>query len=424
MYHFAVLCEIVTIGDEICRGEIVDTNASYLAAELWDLGVTVAWMTSCRDERADMRRALEGAASRTEIVLVSGGLGPTEDDLTVEVAAALAGVEPVVDEPSLEAMRARYEKIGYEITPSSLRQVRVPSGAEVYLNPAGAAPAFEIELGGTPVFFFPGFPRELVALFEGAVKARVGEHRARRRGGVEHIARRRYRTFGRGESRVAEALGDLAAGVPGASLHYQVQFPEVHVKAVVRGADAERAAEGLASLDTEIRARLGRHIFGTDDESLPAVLGEALSARGLGLAVAESCTGGLVGSLITEVAGSSAYFLGGAITYANAEKVRQLGVSEETLASEGAVSEACAVEMAAGARERFGADLAVSITGVAGPGGGSEEKPVGLVWLAACGPGESRRTKRLMWPGSREQIRMISAYWAMLMALEASAEGS
>jgi nicotinamide-nucleotide amidase len=422
VYHLEVLCEIVTIGDEICRGEIVDTNAAYLAAELWDLDLTVAWMTSCRDEDADIRRALETAAARAELVLVSGGLGPTEDDLTVDVAAALIGAEAVVHEPSLASMRARYEAIGYAVTPKNLRQVRAPAGARVYPNPAGAAPAFEVDLRGTPIFFAPGFPRELAALFETALKARICTLRDGRDGGAEHIARRRYRTFGKGESVVAAALEGIAEVAPDVSIHYQVKFPEVYVKAVARHRDPEVARTALDAFDGEIRARLGRHLFGTDDESLPKVLGDTLSARKLKLAVAESCTGGLVGSLITEVPGSSAYFVGGAITYANAEKVRQLGVSEATLEARGAVSEAVALEMARGIRERTSADLAAAVTGVAGPGGGTEEKPVGLVWLAVAGP-TGERQKRLMWPGSRDQIRMLSAYWAMWLCLEAALGG-
>jgi nicotinamide-nucleotide amidase len=421
VYHLAVLCEIVTIGDEICRGEIVDTNSAYLAAELWDLDLTVAWMTSCRDDPADMRRALQTAAGRAELVLVSGGLGPTEDDLTVDVAAALVGTEPRVHEPSLEAMRARYEAIGYAITPKNLRQVRAPAGARVYPNPAGAAPGFEIDLGGTPIFFAPGFPRELKALFEAALKTRICAHRDARAGGAEHIARRRYRTFGKGESVVAAALEGIAEVAPGVSLHYQVKFPEVYVKAVARDRDPEVAWAFLEAFDAEIRRRLGRNLFAIDDTSLAQVLGEALSARKLTLAVAESCTGGLVGSLITQVPGSSAYFVGGAITYSNAEKVRQLGVSEATLEAHGAVSEQVASEMAQGIRQRTGADVAVAVTGVAGPGGGTEDKPVGLVHLAVCTPGGERK-KRLMWPSSRDQIRMLSAYWAMWLGLEATLE--
>ena len=421
VYHLDMLCEIVTIGDEICRGEIVDTNAAWLAAELWDLDVTVAWMTSCRDDDADMRRALETAAARADIALVSGGLGPTEDDRTVDVVSALLGAEPKIHEPSFEAMKARYGQIGYAVTPNNLRQVRVPAGAAVYPNPAGSAPAFEIDLAGTPTFFMPGFPREMKTLFASAVRDRVCAHRDRG-GKAEHIARRRYRVFGRGESHIAAALEGLARDRPGASIHFQVQFPEVHVKAVVRDRDPVAASAQLDALDAAIRDRLGKNLFGTDDASLPRVLGEALAVRGLVLAAAESCTGGLVGSLITEVPGSSSYFAGGAITYANSEKVRQLGVSETTLAVQGAVSEACALEMARGARERFGTDLAVSVTGVAGPGGGTEEKPVGLVWLAVVGPGDADvQVKRLMWPGAREQIRLLSAYWGLWLSLDALA---
>jgi nicotinamide-nucleotide amidase len=200
-------------------------------------------------------------------------------------------------------------------------------------------------------------------------------------------------------------------------VHFQVKFPEVLVKVVVRDRDAAEATARLERLDGAVKERVGRRLYGTGDDTLPAVLGRALSARGWTLSVAESCTGGLIGALVTGVAGSSEYFAGGAITYSNAEKVRQLGVAEATLEAQGAVSEACVREMARGAMERLGTDVAVAVSGVAGPGGGTDDKPVGLVWLAVAGP-VGARTKRLMWPGSREQIRTIAAYWALMLVLE------
>jgi nicotinamide-nucleotide amidase len=275
---------------------------------------------------------------------------------------------------------------------------------------------------GVPVVCMPGIPRELHAIFERSLRDRIVELREARGEKVERIARRIFRVFGRGESHIAAALEGVVTDVAGASLHYQVKFPETLVKIVVRDRDLAAARARLEVVDAKIRAALGARLYGVDDDSLPAALGRALTAAGARLATAESCTGGMVGSLITGVAGSSLYYMGGAVTYANAEKVRQLGVSPETLERDGAVSEACAIEMVRGAKERFGTDYAVAVTGIAGPGGGSAEKPVGTVWLAVIGPSGTPRTRHFVWPGARDQIRPLAAHWALAMVLREVSE--
>jgi nicotinamide-nucleotide amidase len=408
-----MLAEILTIGDELCRGEIVDTNSSWLAAELWDLDVTCAWMTSVRDEVEDMRAALGQAARRAQLIVCSGGLGPTEDDRTVDVVSELVGATPEIHEASRERMAARFA--AYAARPAMMRQVRVPAGARALVNPAGLAPGFEVALHGVPVVCLPGVPRELKAIFEDSLRARILELRDAA-GGAERIARRTYRTFGKGESQIASALEGLLEGVAGASLHYQVPFPETLVKIVVRDRDPAAAAGRLAALDGPVRDRLGWTLYGEGSDSLAAALGRLLGERGLTLASAESCTGGLVGALVTAVPGSSRYYLGGVVTYADQEKVRQLGVSPATIERAGAVSEECVREMAAGMRERSGADLAVAVSGVAGPGGGSAEKPVGTVWIAVAGQ-ETVITRHFVWPGARDQVRTLAAWWAMAMVM-------
>jgi nicotinamide-nucleotide amidase len=413
-----MFAEILTIGDELTRGEIVDTNSSWLAARLWDLDVTVRWMTSCRDDAEDMRRAFTEAAGRADVVLVSGGLGPTEDDLTVDVVAELVGVAAVIDEPARAQMAAWFTARGAPIAAIQLRQVRVPAGARVYPNRAGLAPGFEVQIGGTPVLCVPGVPREMHAIVEHGMGPRVAELRDAR-GAAPRIAREIFRVFGRGESQISEACRGVVDGVPGASIHYQVKFPETLVKIVVRDPDVASAQARLADVRAELGKRLGKHLYGTGEATLPVVLGRALKERGLKVATAESCTGGLIGELITSVPGSSAYFTGGAIVYANEEKVRQLGVRRETLAEHGAVSEACVREMALGALERFGVDLAVATTGVAGPDGGSPDRPVGTVWLAVARRDGEVTTKLLHWPQARDMIRLLTAWWAMALLKEA-----
>jgi nicotinamide-nucleotide amidase len=239
-------------------------------------------------------------------------------------------------------------------------------------------------------------------------------------GEVERIARRIYRVFGRGESQISQACRGMVDGVAGASIHYQVKFPETLVKLVVRGRDAAAADRALAGLDADIRERLRGFLYGDGDETLIDRTVRRLIEAGKTVATAESCTGGMIGELLTRRPGSSRAFLGGAITYSNAEKVRQLGVREATLASQGAVSEPTVREMALGARERFGADLAVAVSGVAGPDGGTPDKPVGTVWLALAGPGAADPvTKQLAWPGARDQIRTLASWWALRLIDEA-----
>jgi nicotinamide-nucleotide amidase len=418
--------EILTIGDELCRGEIVDTNSSYLAQRLWDLDITTRWMTSCCDDENDITTALETAVRRADLVVCSGGLGPTEDDLTVDVVAKLAGQGVVVDDEAKDRMAKRFAG-RIDITPTQLRQVRVPGTSRVMFNPAGLAPSFEIAVQGVPVVCLPGIPRELHAIYDTHLEARFRELRGP---SAEHIARRIYRVFGKGESQISELCRGLVDGVVGASIHYQVKFPETLVKLVVRDTDEGAAHARLDALDAGIRARLGSFLYGTGEQNLVEKVTKKLLAAGVSVATAESCTGGMIGELITNMAGSSRIYKGGAIVYSNDEKVRQLGVSQATLDTHGAVSEQTAREMAEGAFKRFGVDLAVAVTGIAGPDGGTPEKPVGTVWLAAFGlPHEMKgdrnatlcfeySSKKLGWPGLRDQIRTLSAWWAFKLIEE------
>lgn len=413
--------EILTIGDELCRGEIVNTNASTLAQRLWDLDVTTRWMTSCCDDADDITSALRQAVGRADVVICSGGLGPTEDDLTVDVVSALAGVAPLVDPTARERMTAFFTRRpggahDAELAAIQLRQVRVPSGSRVLGNPAGLAPCFEQAISGVPVFCLPGFPREITGIWDHALRARLAELREAA-GKVERIARQIYRTFGRGESQISQLCRGIVDEVPGATIHYQVKFPETLVKLVVRDLDQAAAEARLAEMDVMVRARLAGVLYAVGDDNLVAVVTRALIAAKRTVATAESCTGGLIGELLTSVPGSSAEFVGGAITYSNQEKIRQLGVSPTTLDTHGAVSEATVREMASGARERFATDLAVAVSGIAGPDGGTPEKPVGTVWLAIATRARVA-TKKLAWPGTRDQIRQISAWWALKLILE------
>jgi nicotinamide-nucleotide amidase len=407
--------EILTIGDELCRGEIVDTNSSYLAQRLWDLDITTRWMTSCCDDENDITTALDHAVSRADLVVCSGGLGPTEDDLTVDMVARLSDRDVVIDEEARQRMEKRFAG-RIEVTPIQLRQVRVPKGARVYLNPAGLAPCFEASVRGVPVVCLPGIPRELHAIYDAHLEARFRELRESR-GAIERIARRIYRVFGKGESQISQLCRGIVDDVPGATIHYQVKFPETLVKLVVRDKDQAAADARLAAMDGTLRERLTGFVYGTGEQNLVDKVTRRLIESGRTLATAESCTGGMIGELVTAMPGSSKVFKGGAIVYSNDEKERQLGVENATLVAHGAVSEEVVREMASGARSRFDVDMAVAVSGVAGPDGGTPEKPVGTVWLAIATEA-GVKTKKLGWPGLRDQIRTLSAWWALKLVDE------
>lgn len=415
--------ELLTIGDELCRGEIVNTNASWLAAQLWDLDLTVRWMTSCRDDAADMTQALRAAAGRADLVLTSGGLGPTEDDLTVDVVAAAAGQGVVVDEPSRLRLEERFPGRAAQV-PNLLRQLRVPAAARVHGNPVGLAPCFELDLPGAtgrpvPVLCLPGVPREIHGIFDGGVRARLVELREGQ-GVAPRIARRIYRVFGRGESQIAVACAGVVDDQPGASIHYQVKFPETLVKIVVRDRELAAAAARLEVIDGRLRAALGEFLYGTDEPALPEVVVGELLGAGLTVACAESCTGGMVGELLTRRPGASRAFRGGAIVYSNEEKSRQLGISPALLADHGAVSEACVRAMASATQDRFDVDVAVAISGIAGPDGGSADKPVGTVWLATATRAGQVNAQRIHWPGARDMVRTLAAWWALTLVRQAA----
>ena len=407
-----VTVEIVTIGDELNRGEITDTNSSWLAERLTALGAHVRWRTSVTDDPADMTAVLRQAAGRAALVVTSGGLGPTDDDRTVDVVSALAGVAPTQDPAHEDKMRARFAERGFRLTPNNLRQVRVPAGAEVLPNATGLAPGFAVRVGAAELCVLPGVPREMKPMFDDFVAPRV----TARVGGGRPL-RRTWRVAGMGESHVDHKLAGLLDGIPEATLHFRIAYPENLVTAVVRRADEAEANAVLDRLDAEVRARLGDHVYATGDTTLAAVVGQRLLAAGATLAVAESCTGGLIGELLTAVPGSSRYFLGGVISYANELKRDLLGVRADTLQTHGAVSEPTVIEMADGVRRVTGATWGIAVSGVAGPGGGTPDKPVGTVFIAITCEGR-REVRKLFWPTERELVRQLAAHAALHLLMK------
>jgi nicotinamide-nucleotide amidase len=409
--------EILTIGDEVLRGEIVDSNKARIAQRLLGLDIECHHQVSVRDDRADMRDALLMAVSRSDVVLVSGGLGPTRDDLTTEVVAETFGRPLHLDEASLEVIRAFFQRVGREMSDTNRKQALFPEGADVLPNPVGTAPGFALEVSGCLVFCMPGVPRELDLMMDEQVMPRIAK-RLEAGGGVTRVRARILRTFGIGESSLEAELQDVARE-DGAELAFRTTFPDNFLRVFARGASVAEADARIDHVAKAIRERLGDLIYGEGDESMAEVAGRLLGERGLTVAVAESCTGGLLAELVTAVPGCSAWFLGGVVAYANSAKQSLLGVPEPMLVEHGAVSEPVARAMAEGVRERFGADIGVSTTGISGPDGGTPEKPVGLVHVGIAwgssvsggraGQGGGCHTDHFVFPLDRARHRVLTA---------------
>ena len=403
--------EILTIGDELLRGEIVDSNKSFLSDRLLGLDVETRYQSSVRDDPEDMREAFHRAAERSDIVLVSGGLGPTRDDLTSAVLAQSFGRKLVRDEAALETIRAFFRLVGREMTENNAKQADLPEGAELLANPIGTAPGFLIEEGRAAFFCMPGVPRELARMMDEQVLPRIAARQQPGRGGGQVVRATLLRTFGMGESALDDALKDIAASGD-VTLGFRTSFPDNYLRPVARAASAEEAEAKLARVCDTIRERLGPLIYGEGEETLPAVVGRLLRESGRTIAVAESCTGGLVAEQITDVPGASDYFLGGVVAYADAAKLTLLGIPEPLLAEHGAVSDAVARAMAEGVRARFGADFGVATTGISGPGGGTDAKPVGLVHLAIA-HAQGTHSDSFVFPLDRHRHRRLTAQLAL-----------
>jgi nicotinamide-nucleotide amidase len=414
---------LLAIGDELTSGDVLNTNSAFLAAQLTESGFDVREHAVVTDDPDAIRAALVQLQDRVGVAVVTGGLGPTEDDRTVDVVCGLLDVKATAHAPSLAALKERFTAHGFTLTPNTLRQVRVPEGAQVLPNAVGLAPGFYVSLGQTRVFFLPGVPHEMTRIFADHVVGQLGTWLPR--AGATLPVTRTWHVYGMGESHVDHLLAHVLDGLPDATLHFRAASPETHVKVVIRGLGAPEAEAALARVDAEVRKRLGAGIFGVDGETFALGVSRSLRAAGATLALAESCTGGLVGAMITAVPGASDFFLGSVIAYSNAMKVGLLGVQEATLAKHGAVSEPCAKQMAEGARRVSGASLAVAVTGIAGTNLDGEatqkttsalnQKPVGTVCFALA---SAKATKAVTksFTGGREAIVRAAAYFALDMA--------
>ncbi len=408
-----MLAEIISVGTELLLGEIIDTNAAYLSQRLAVLGIDVHRRHTIGDNLDRLAEQIRDSLSRADFAILCGGLGPTEDDLTRD-GAALAVRRPVVPFPDAEVrLRAFFEARGYPFTANNLRQATAPEGATLLDNEAGTAPGFVVDEDGKLIIALPGPPPELYQMWENAVEPLLRARVTRAEGGVG-IFSRVLRCTGTGESLVAHELHDLIVGQDDPTIALHASPGEVKVRLATKALDQAAAEERFAPTEQEIRGRLGACIYGVDDESMEVVVGNLLRERGATLAVAESCTGGLVGHRITNIPGASDYFLADIVAYSNAVKTSVLGVPEDVLFREGAVSEECARAMCDGARRRTGATYGLATTGIAGPGGGTPEKPAGTVFLAV-GSAEGIITLGYVWPTSRTIFKERVAQTALNM---------
>lgn len=401
--------EVVTIGTELLLGHILDTNAAELGATLAAAGVEIVRRTSVADRPEQIRAAVQDALDRTGFVITTGGLGPTRDDMTKKEVAALFNKPLVLDDTVLRSLEERFRRLGRPMPAVNRTQAEVPAGATVLSNPRGTAPGLWVEEGGRVVVMLPGVPSEMRGLLAEEVFPRIVA-----RGGTSRIVvrSRTVRTTGIAESALAELVEPIEDEITPLTLAYLPSAEGVDLRLTAWGMPEEEAERRLTARAAQLRELAGEHVYGEDRADLAAVLLERMRALELRLAVAESCTGGLLGSRITAVPGASDVFAGGVVAYDDTVKRELLGVPDALLKAHGAVSEEVVLAMAAGAQRRFGVDAALAVTGIAGPAGGSQEKPVGTVWLAARLGSDARALKRVF-PGDRGEIRARSAQAAL-----------
>jgi nicotinamide-nucleotide amidase len=401
---------ILSTGDEITTGKVVDTNANYLSDKLAEIGIDLVAVLTVGDVRDRLEWAWRTAIEKGDVVISTGGIGPTADDLTTETIARVAGVKLWRDEASVDHIKRLFASINRPMPENNLKQALFPEGATVIENPLGTAPGFRLPVtrdGHTAhLIVLPGVPREMKPMMENTVIPWIVANR-----GTDQVYEVRvFQTFGMSESALDEAVAGLIKPDE-AKVSFRASFPQISLKLRVEGkpGEVERKADELAH---RVREKIGPFIYGEGETSMEEVVGRLFVDKKLTLAVAESCTGGLIGHRITNIPGCSQYFKGDLVTYTYDVKEGVLGVSDATLKAHGAVSEECVREMAAGARKRTGASVSVATSGIAGPDGGTPDKPVGTVCIALSADDQSL-TRRYQFRGTRDWIKLITSQVAL-----------
>lgn len=401
--------EVITTGNEIMSGLTRDTNFSWVAAELSSSGIEVKHHSAVADDLDDLLASFATASKRARFVIVTGGLGPTEDDLSALAASKFLGTPLVFNPAVYEDIALKLRKRGREPNVHHEKQAMFPEKTTIIENSVGTAAGFSFVSGNSKFYFLPGVPREFRRMFSEHVFPDIS--------GVAEKGKslrvRVLRTFGLGESEVAEKLEGFSP--EGVDVGYRIRLPEIHLRLTASGSEGEALDSLLRDACAQAKERLGGFLFSQEDESLEEVTASLLLEKDLTLSVAESCTGGLCSSRFTDIAGSSGYFLGGTVVYSNDSKEKLLGVSAETLERFGAVSEEVVSEMADGARDLFGSDIGLSVSGIAGPGGGTAEKPVGTVWFGFSHVSSGTFCERRNFTGTRDEIKNFAAATAIDM---------
>jgi nicotinamide-nucleotide amidase len=399
--------EIIAIGSELLTPERSDTNSLWITRQLNDIGIEVKLKTIVGDDEARLEEAIRDAVKRSDVVITTGGLGPTEDDITRQVSARALGRELEHHTEIEEHLRERFRGWGREMPEINKRQAFVIAGSEILPNPNGSAVGMYLEHDSKHIAIFPGPPREMEPMFENFVLPKLKAAT----GGIS-MYRRLLKVAGMGESALDEAIAPIYTTYAEVQTSILFNKSEVDIQLAVRSENGERANAVLDELEGKIVANLGVAVFSVQGETMEQVVGRLLKERSATLSVAESCTGGLIGERLTEVPGSSSYFIEGVVSYSNAAKVRTLNVPAELIETHGAVSAEVAAAMAEGMRDRAGTDYAISVTGIAGPDGGSDDKPVGLVYIGLSDASGSK-TLKLNLPGDRYLIRWRSSQAAL-----------
>ena len=401
--------EIIAIGSELLSPNRSDTNSLWLTDQLNRIGIDVKLKTIVGDDDARLEEVVKDAAKRSRVVISTGGLGPTEDDITRKVVARALGRRLSLDEKLLEEIRTKFQRFGMNMPERNSRQAMVIDGAEVLPNPNGSAPGLYLEQGSCAIALLPGPPREMKPMFENHVKPRLEKI-----AGDVRFATRLMRVTGMGESAVDEKISPIYTQFdnPQTTILFNSSEIEIHLRA--HGRTEEDAEALLDHLALKIEQALGNSVFSFRGETMEEVVGRRLAMTEFTLAVAESCTGGLIAQRLTNVPGSSKYFIEGLVTYSNESKTRLLGVDKKLIKEFGAVSQQVARDMARGVRHKAKTDFGLAVTGIAGPDGGTDEKPVGLVYIALADDAHTEH-KKLTLPGDRELIRWRASQAALDM---------
>lgn len=397
-----MIVELITTGSELLLGEIVNTNSAYLSSALNQAGFDVVYHSTVGDNRARMRSVMEIALERADIVITSGGLGPTLGDFTKEVMADLLGLPLILHEPSLEKIKCFFAHRHAHMPVNNQKQAMVPEGSYILNNSCGTAPGIVIQHNNKVIVHLPGPPHELKTMIKNELLPYLSMHYPQK----AIIVSKELHTYGLGESAVDETLRDILLTQSNPTIALLARPGEILVRITAKADNTRAAEELIADTEKQIRARLGNIIFSTNDKTMEEVVAETLFAQKKTIALAESCTGGLVTSRLTDVRGASAYLIGSVVCYSNEIKEKQLGVPHQTLLDYGAVSEPTARAMAEGIRRLNGTDIGVGVTGIAGPDGGTPEKPVGTVYIAVADKNET--TCRLChFTGNRTTIKRL-----------------